>query len=254
MVKLGSNVQSIDRALNILEIISNQEMISLKEIVNQTELSKSTVHRLINSLISNGYVKQNEATAQYEITFKMFQLGNKRVQNIDFLNVAKSMISQLTNTLEETCHLVVEDNSEVLYIDKFVPSNNTRAMASKIGKRAPMYCTAVGKSILSTYSDESIKEIWDQSNIIKLTDNTIIDFGEFMDEINKIRVQGYSVDNEENEQGIYCVSTYFVNYRNEVQGAISLSFPTTQMQQKEYFIDELKICAHKISKLLGYNQ
>ncbi|PWG67369.1 transcriptional regulator, partial [Enterobacter mori] len=81
------------------------------------------------------------------------------------------------------------------------------AMASKIGKRAPMYCTAVGKSILSTYSDESIKEIWDQSNIIKLTDNTIIDFGEFMDEINKIRVQGYSVDNEENEQGIYCVST-----------------------------------------------
>jgi DNA-binding IclR family transcriptional regulator len=250
---MGSNVQSIDRALIILEIIANNEKVSLKELVMKTGLSKSTVHRLVNSLINNGYVQQNEITAQYEITFKMFQLGNKRVQNIDFLNVAKSMISQLTNTLGETCHLVVEDNNEVLYIDKFVPSDNTRAMASKIGKRAPMYCTAVGKSILSTYTDEKIEEIWNDSNIIKLTENTITDFKNFMIEIENIREQGYSVDNEENENGIYCVSTYFVNYRNEVQGAISLSFPISQMDKKEYFIEKLTSCAHKISRLLGFD-
>jgi DNA-binding IclR family transcriptional regulator len=250
---MGSNVQSIDRALIILEIIANNEKVSLKELVMKTGLSKSTVHRLVNSLINNGYVQQNEITAQYEITFKMFQLGNKRVQNIDFLNVAKSMISQLTTTLGETCHLVVEDNNEVLYIDKFVPSDNTRAMASKIGKRAPMYCTAVGKSILSTYTDEKIEEIWNDSNIIKLTENTITDFKNFMIEIENIREQGYSVDNEENENGIYCVSTYFVNYRNEVQGAISLSFPISQMDKKEYFIEKLTSCAHKISRLLGFD-
>ncbi|MDW5470288.1 IclR family transcriptional regulator [Staphylococcus equorum] len=250
---MGSNVQSIDRALIILEIIANNEKVSLKDLVMKTGLSKSTVHRLVNSLINNGYVQQNEITAQYEITFKMFQLGNKRVQNIDFLNVAKSMISQLTNTLGETCHLVVEDNNEVLYIDKFLPSDNTRAMASKIGKRAPMYCTAVGKSILSTYTDEKIKEIWNDSNIIKLTENTITDFKNFMIEIEKIREQGYSVDNEENENGIYCVSTYFVNYRNEVQGAISLSFAINQMDKKEYFIEKLTSCAHKISRLLGFD-
>lgn len=250
---MGSNVQSIDRALIILEIIANNEKVSLKELVMKTGLSKSTVHRLVNSLINNGYVQQNEITAQYEITLKMFQLGNKRVQNIDFLNVAKSMISQLTNTLGETCHLVVEDNNEVLYIDKFVPSDNTRAMASKIGKRAPMYCTAVGKSILSTYTDEKIEEIWNDSNIIKLTENTITDFKNFMIEIENIREQGYSVDNEENENGIYCVSTYFVNYRNEVQGAISLSFPISQMDKKEYFIEKLTSCAHKISRLLGFD-
>jgi DNA-binding IclR family transcriptional regulator len=250
---MGSNVQSIDRALIILEIIANNEKVSLKELVMKTGLSKSTVHRLVNSLINNGYVQQNEITAQYEITFKMFQLGNKRVQNIDFLNVAKSMISQLTTTLGETCHLVVEDNNEVLYIDKFVPSDNTRAMASKIGKRAPMYCTAVGKSILSTYTDEKIEEIWNDSNIIKLTENTITDFKNFMIEIENIREQGYSVDNEENENGIYCVSTYFVNYRNELQGAISLSFPISQMDKKEYFIEKLTSCAHKISRLLGFD-
>ncbi|MDN8782678.1 IclR family transcriptional regulator C-terminal domain-containing protein, partial [Staphylococcus aureus] len=82
----------------------------------------------------------------------------------------------------------------------------------------------VGKSILSTYENERIQEIWNQSNIVKLTENTITDYNQFIDEIAVIREQGYSVDNEENEKGIYCVSTYFVNYRNEVQGAISLSF------------------------------
>ena len=250
---MASNVQSIDRALSILEIISEKEQISLKDLVDETQLSKATVHRLVNSLISNGYVQQNALTNQYEITFKMFQLGNKRVQNIDFLNVAKSMISQLMTTVGETCHLVVEDNNEVVYIDKFIPSNNNRSMASKIGKRAPMYCTAVGKSILSTYDNERIQEIWDQSNIVKLTENTITDYDQFIDEIAVIREQGYSVDNEENEKGIYCVSTYFVNYRNEVQGAISLSFPITELDKKEFFVDELKTCANKISRLLGYH-
>ena len=81
---MASNVQSIDRALSILEIISEKEQISLKDLVDETQLSKATVHRLVNSLISNGYVQQNALTNQYEITFKMFQLGNKRVQNIDF--------------------------------------------------------------------------------------------------------------------------------------------------------------------------
>ncbi|WP_239752133.1 IclR family transcriptional regulator [Mammaliicoccus sp. H-M34] len=249
---MASNVQSIDRALNILEIISEQEQISLKGLVEATGLSKATVHRLVNSLITNGYVQQEPLTNQYQITFKMFQLGNKRVQNIDFLNVAKSMISQLMTTVSETCHLVVEDNNEVVYIDKFIPSNNNRSMASKIGKRAPMYCTAVGKSILSTYDNEKIQEIWNQSDIVKLTENTITDYNQFIDEIAIIREQGYSVDNEENEKGIYCVSTYFVNYRNEVQGAISLSFPTTELHKKDFFVEELKTCALKISRLLGY--
>ena len=110
------------------------------------------------------------------------------------------MISQLMTTVGETCHLVVEDNNEVVYIDKFIPSNNNRSMASKIGKRAPMYCTAVGKSILSTYDNERIQEIWNQSNIVKLTENTITDYDQFIDEIAVIREQGYSVDNEENEK------------------------------------------------------
>lgn len=76
----------------------------------------------------------------------------------------------------------------------------------------------------------------------KLTENTITEFDTLMEEINEIREQGYSVDNEENEKGIYCVSTYFVNYRNEVQGAISLSFSIQKLEKKDYYVKELKLC------------
>ncbi|MBF0812569.1 IclR family transcriptional regulator [Staphylococcus sp. KG4-3] len=247
-----SNVQSIDRALNLLELISHHSPISLNELVTKTQLSKTTVHRLVKSLIDNHYVKQNPLTHQYELTYKLFQLGYSSIKNIDYLNIAKSFISQLSFKVNETCHLVIEDKNEILYIEKFIPNDAIYTMASKIGLRAPMYCTAVGKAILSKYDDYTIQAVWDNSKIIPYTNHTITNFDDFMEEIEMIRKQGYAEDKEENEEGIYCIGTYFVNYRNEVQGAISLSFSTTQLPKKEFYITQLQNTANNISKNLGF--
>lgn len=247
-----SNVQSLDRALNLLEIISKHGPISLNELVEMTQLSKTTIHRLVKSLIENNYVKQDTLTHQYELTYKLFQLGYSSIQNIDYLNIAKSLISELAIAVTETCHLVIEDRHEVLYIEKFIPNNAVYTMASKIGQRAPMYCTAVGKSILSTYDDQTIDSIWKETNIQSYTENTITHFDDFMSEIRDVRQQGYAEDREENEKGIYCVGTHFVNYRNDVQGAISLSFSTTQLHKKDFYITQLQETANNISKHLGH--
>ncbi|MDG0843861.1 IclR family transcriptional regulator [Staphylococcus equorum] len=248
-----SNVQSIDRALNLLELISKRSPVSLNELVELSDLSKTTVHRLVKSLVDNHYVKQNSLTHQYELTYKLFQLGYSSIQKIDYLNIAKSLISKLSIEVSETCHLVLEDSYEILYIEKFIPNNTVYAMSSKIGQRAPMYSTAVGKAILSTYSDEAIRAVWDSSTIESYTEQTITNFEVLMKEIESIRDQGYAEDNEENEKGIFCVGTYFVNFKNEVQGAISLSFSTSQLNKKAFFIDKLKSTANDISRHLGFS-
>src|SRR5690606_8763718 len=111
-------VQTIDRALTILETLSNYDNLSLMEISEKVQLHKATTHRLINSLLQNGYIEKDPTTKKYRISLKLFQLGNRRVQNIDFLNVAKSMIRQLSQEINQTVHLVIEDDNEVLYIDK----------------------------------------------------------------------------------------------------------------------------------------
>ena len=118
-VNTSPKVQSIDRALAILETLADYPSLSLMELSEKVHLHKATTHRLVNSLMENGYIDRNPDTKQYRISLKMFHLGNKRVHNIDFLNVAKSMIRQFSDDTRQTVHLVVEDNDEVLYIDKY---------------------------------------------------------------------------------------------------------------------------------------
>ena len=248
-------VQSVERALCILEIVADHDGISLTEISKLSQLNKATVHRLLSTLISLGYVEQNSKTGHYGLTFKLFQLGNKKVEQIDSFKIARSFISELSNQIEETVHLVVEDNKEVVYIDKFEPTNLVFRMHSRVGKRAPMYCTAVGKALLSHYTDDIIKDVWDHSDIKQLTSHTITNFNTFMEEVASIRSEGYAVDNEENELGIYCIASVFYNHKGEVEGAISISIPKTRFLENspKYYIEKSLAYSAKISRALGYH-
>lgn len=247
-----TRVQSVDRALSILETLSNYKSLSLIEISEKVNLHKATTHRLLNSLLDNGYIEKDPISKQYRISLKLFELGNRRVQNIDFLNVAKSMIRQLAIEINQTVHLVVEDNNEVLYIDKYDPIGNENRMQSKIGMKAPMYCTAVGKAILATKSNSEITKYWEKTNIRKLTNNTIIDLENFLEEIEDIRKNGYALDNEENEQGIMCVGAAFSSFRKIAAGAISISLPVSEIEKRPLFIEKVLETTEKTSKLLGH--
>lgn len=246
-------VQSVDRALTLLDIVAKHGTISLTELSKLAKLNKATVHRLLSTLIYKGYIEQNPQTGYYELTFKLFQLGNKKIEKMDSLSVARSVISELSNKIGETVHLVVEDNREVVYIDKFEPSKQTFTTHSRVGSRAPMYCTAVGKALLAEYPDEVIKDVWEHTDVKSLTQNTITDFSVFMDDIAKIRKQGFGIDNEENELGVYCIAAVFHNYKGEVAGAISISIPTTRFvdQTPPKYIENVLMYTKKISQMLG---
>ena len=246
----GSKVQSIDRAVSILEILSEYPSLSLHELSEQAELHKATTHRLVNSLVDNGFIEQMEETKQYRISLKMFELGNKRVQNIDFLNVAKSIIRQLYTEVNQTVHLVIEDSDEVLYIDKYGDQTESK-MRSKIGLKAPLYCTAVGKAILATRTDEQVKQYRGKVDAKAKTSQTITSYQAFKPELEKIRIDRYAVDDEEFEYGVYCIGSVFSSFKEEVAGAISISLPTTEKNNKNYYVLKTVECAKKITSLLG---
>ena len=245
-------VQSVDRALTLLDIVAEHGAISLTELSSLAKLNKATVHRLLATLIYKGYIEQNSKTGYYELTFKLFQLGNKKIEKMNSMGVVRSLISELSNKVEETVHLVVEDNKEVVYIDKFEPSKQTFTTHSRVGSRAPMYCTAVGKALLADYPDEVVKEVWDSSDIQPLTAHTITNFTVFMEEIMKVRELGYGIDNEENELGVFCIASVFYNYKGEVAGAISISIPSTRFTNTpDQYIERVLEYSKRISQLLG---
>ncbi len=247
-------VQSVDRALSILEILANySEGLGITEISEKADLHKSTVHRLLSTLIYKGYVVQDLDTNRYKITFKLFDLGSKKIEKIDLLSASRLYTKKLMESINEVVHLVIREGSQVVYIDK-VEANNTIRMASRVGKRSPMYCTSVGKAILAHLPRYEMMEIWDKSKIGKLTDYTITDLGKMDIELKKIKELGYAVDNEENEIGVRCVGAPIFNRYGEVEAAISISGPTTRITENRIkdIAKEVSYYATLISKELGY--
>ena len=248
-------VQSVVRGLNILEIVAEHNEISLKEISALSGLNKATVHRLLSTLIVTGYIEQVvNKNGVYRPTYKLFSLGNKKVEHVDSYKIAHRFIRDLANTIQATVHLVVEDGTEVVYVDKTDPNSNSGfILKSKVGKKSPMYCTSVGKALISNYPDAKIKEIWEATDIKALTPKTIINFEAFLEEINVIRSQGYALDAEEYEIGLICIGCEFYNHKGLVEGAISTSVPIMYFESKsDYYINHVKECAANISKALGY--
>lgn len=247
-------VQSVDRALSILEVLSDYNQgLGTTEIGEKVGLHKSTVHRLLGTLIYKGYVVQDKATNKYKLTLKLFELGNKKMDSLDILTVSKPYTSELMEKVNEVVHLVIRDKNDIVYIDK-VEADNTIMMVSNIGRRSPLYCTSVGKAMLAFMKEEEVKEIWENSNIQKLTKNTITDYDEFKRELDKIRANGYAEDNEEHEIGVRCVGAPVFNYRGKVEGAISISGPTIRITKDkvEDLAREVKKYAGLISRELGY--
>lgn len=249
-------VQSVDRTLSILELLSDHNQgLGITEISGKIDLHKSTVHRLLGTLIYKGYVIQDLSTNKYRLSLKLYELGSKRVEEMDILKASKPYTEELMKSLNEVVHLVIRDKNDIVYIDK-VEADNTIRMASSIGRRSPLYCTSVGKAMLSYMPEEEVRKVWESSNITKLTKYTITDFETFKEELQKIRENGYAEDDEENELGVRCIGVPVFNRYNQIEGAISVSGPTTRVTKEKLrvFAEEVKKYARLISKELGYTK
>lgn len=251
---MEGKVQSVERALIIMESLAkSQDGLTITEISNKVDLHKSTVHRLLATLIKMGYAAQNKNTGTYDITLKLFEMGYDKVQKADVLALAKPYIKELMTLSKETIHLVLREKAEIIYIDK-VESKNTIRMHSSIGRRSPVYCTSVGKAMLAYLEEEEVREIWEMSDIQKLTEYTITNFDRMSEELEQIRARGYAVDEQENELGIRCIGAPIFDHNQEVVAAISISGPALRVTKER--IKELgeavKQYSLHISRELGY--
>jgi DNA-binding IclR family transcriptional regulator len=246
-------IQSIARASSIMECIAeSNNSISITELSKKVDLHKSTVHRILSTLIELGYVKQNPSNNQYEMTIKMFEIGTSAIKQNDLITLVKPHLEKLRDVSGEAIHLVVPDKTDIVYVDK-VESNQTLRMHSVIGRRSPMYCTAVGKAILSYRSEKEVDEFWDKIEPVQHTEHTLTKLSDFKDELSQIRVTGISYDNEEHEKDIRCVGTALIDYSGSVVGAISISGPIHRMTDEHInkLIPELLGVKQIISRELG---
>jgi len=226
-------VQSVDRAFSIIEALGTGKK-NLVELSNIVDLNKSTVHRLLHTLIHKGYVTQNEETSQYALAPKFLHLGQQIIDDMDIISIAKPYLKSLNEYTGEVVHLVMIEGNFAIYIDKIEAKNNIR-MYSYVGKRIPLFSSAVGKAYL-TFSNEEEREKRLKHMIGEIepfTEHTLTTKVALLEDFNQIRERGFSVDREENEYGIICVAAPIYNHLSKIEYAISISTPKFRMDDNK---------------------
>lgn len=244
--------QSVMKAFEIIEQLSEfPQGLSLTEFSEKMDSNKTTLLRFLTSLREMGYVEQ-APDKTYRLTLKLYALSSRVVSDQSLIQVARPYLVALSQNIGEVVHLVVDDGLYVLYVDK-VESDHPVTMRSKVGARAPMVMTGVGKALLAEKSDRDIQRIWEDSPQNRATSKTLTSLDALMERIDATRQSGIAYDLEENEEDIMCTAAAIHGVGHQVMGALSVTGPTYRMKDKmgEALDALVRHTAQAISRDLG---
>ena len=248
-------IKVLDKSFSVLDLLlKNGSAMNMTELAEKLGFYPSTIHRILDTLKQWGYVEQDSHTQKYQLGLKVLELGMAKLHQMDLVREAAPYLKALVNQCNETVHLGVLEEGEVLYLAK-EESSQTIRMCSYVGKRAPVHCTALGKVLLAHISEEEKRKILDEKGLRCFTEKTITDKEELEKELSRVKKRGFALDREENEKDVCCVAVPIRNYQGQVIAAISISSPSFRINKnaqnnlKEALIETSK----KISKRLGYN-
>ncbi|MCC9295226.1 IclR family transcriptional regulator [Clostridium sp. MT-14] len=237
------NINSLLKSLNVLEDLIEHGEISIIELSSNLGLGKSTVHRILGTFKTMGYVDQNKDNNKYYPTLKIFELGTKVANRIPLKKIIRPYLEEIYRKSHETVNFAILDKDEVVFIDKIVTAEPLR-IELEIGKRVPVYCCALGKAILAFSGDVDITKL----NFEKITDNTVNSPEKLMEQIKAVKQNGYAIEYEEYIEGLICIAVPIKNQFNQSVAAISIATPTIRMndERKKQFIKLLQEIVYKI--------
>lgn len=240
-------VQSVERTFMLLEFMADRGgRATLSELSEVTNLPMPTIYRLLRTLTSQGYVRQLHDRG-YTLGPGLIRLGDTAGRQTG--DVAEPQLRNLVAALGETANVAVLNGDMIVYVSQ-VPSLHSMRMFTEVGRRAHPSATGVGKAILAGLDQDRVRQIVATSGMPKSTHKSLSDLPSLEAELDKIRTQGYAVDEEEQEVGVRCFAV-------EVKGAplpmaVSVSGPVTRVHKE--FADKavplLQSAAKEISTAL----
>ncbi|WP_162616832.1 IclR family transcriptional regulator [Aggregatibacter kilianii] len=252
--------QSLIRGLRLLDILSDfPNGCPLAKLAEISGLNKSTVHRLLQGLQSEGYVKPANLQGSYRLSIKCLSLGQKILTSMNIIHIASPYLEQLNLTLGETVNFSKREDDHAIMIYKLEPTHGMLKTRAYIGQYLQLYCSAMGKIFLAYEKNSAYLSNYWQSNqeIIKqLTRHTITQLGTMESELEEVRQQQFAMDNEENELGVVCIACPIFDAFSNVEYAISVSMSIYKLRTTgiDFFLNEIRKTAEQISYELGYEK
>lgn len=233
-------LQSLNRAISVLECLAVTPLgMGLSQLARETGMSKSTVLRILRTWQDNNYVVQ-KADSCYYVDWKFFVLAGTRSQAQDLRNTAHPYLQELSDASHETSHLALLVDDEVVYVDQ-IQGRQEVGVATKIGRRVPIYAVASGKAILAYLDEVSVARILE--NVTPFTPRTIVDRRAMIADIEGTRRRGYSIAKGEFTKDVGSVGAPILDSRGVPKAAVSIVFPLVGITN-----ERIKVLGESVSK------
>lgn len=245
---------SVTKAFRIVELLATKPNggMTLAELSLQLGMPKSTAHRYLATLVALGLAERDGAD-RFRLGTKVVELAGSFLANSDLRKEGNAVLEDLAAKTGETVHLAVPSGGEVVYIAK-VESIHALRMYSHIGARLPMHSTSLGKAILAHLPPARLGEILDAPMTAR-TPRTITSAQELTAELERVRQQGFAIDDEENELGVCCVGAAVFDYMAAPVAAVSISGPINRMSREHCVTlgPMVRDAALSVSRRIGYS-
>jgi IclR family KDG regulon transcriptional repressor len=246
-----ATVAAASRALKVLRCFSTETpVLGASAIGRSLQMHKSTVHRLLVTLEREGFVYQVEP-GRYALSYAILELASAVISSGGAREIVLEHLGQLVKECGETAHFAVMDSGQVLYLEK-VEGTWALRMPSAVGRRVPLNCTALGKVLLGGLPDDEQERIAHSVRWKASTSNTLVIPADIVAAARTARSDGYAIDREEIEFGLVCIAAPVVDHTGQICGGISISGPTTRMDERlDELVRHVRAAAELISSRLG---
>ncbi|MCX8124904.1 MAG: IclR family transcriptional regulator [Spirochaetes bacterium] len=248
-------IQSLERGLRILEILAKSDRpLSLNEITKHFSIDKSSIFRLLGTLVSYDFVHQDPDTKKYTLGFKIMELSGAFGEQTRIETFLRPVLKYVCEKTHQNTHLAVLHNQDVVFIAVEQPRNNL-SMHISVGTREPAFPTALGKVLLAFMETKEKENILHSVRLKKYTDNTITSMSSYKKHLAQIVRDKYAMDNEEYRAGVICIAAPVFNHRGIAEYSIGISGSKEQvLPHINEYIAIIKDAGVEGSRLLGMPQ
>ena len=248
-------MKSLLKAIDTIDAVAEAGNAGIRELSSITGFPPSTIHRIVTTLVERNYFQQNPVTRRYSLSYRFLELGSRFQQQTHLTTIALPHLEQLMATARESVNLAVRDGDSMVYLDIVKSSYSMLQLFTQPGARVPLYATGVGKLFLSQMQDSELDAYLQRSKPSPYTPHTLVKKAKLVNDLQKIRSRGYSVDNQEMEEGVRCVAALIFDHQGKPAASVSITGAAMRItpDRIEQFGTLAKACAAAISSKLGFN-
>ncbi|WP_228975919.1 IclR family transcriptional regulator [Streptomyces sp. DH12] len=230
---MGRLVPAVTRALDILELfLDGDGTLSAPEITRRLDLPRTTVHELVTTLAARSYLDPAPGRpGRYRLGVRAYQLGSRYAEQLDLAAEGQRVARQVAETCDETVHVAVLEDLDVIYIAK-VDSTHAVRMVSAAGRRLPAHCTSVGKMLLASLPAEEFDARVEGRELVAMTPNSITDPDRLRTELAAVRERGVATEHSESNPDVSCVAAPVRDGGGRVVAALSVSVPMVRWSEE----------------------